>query len=137
MWFILNKLREKTDAQKVVISFVSAIVITFVIVVTWFTLSFSSKEEEEKGVEVKEQTEEVTPISNIGSQISEIKSMFGELFSEIKSSEEEIKEIPTMIEEIENQANIDMASSTASTTVSTTISTTTSTTTLKIESTNE
>ncbi|MFA7193381.1 MAG: hypothetical protein WC087_00485 [Candidatus Paceibacterota bacterium] len=127
MWDFLDKLREKSDAQKLVICFVFALVLTFVIVVTWLTVVFSTSDEKE----VKQETEikradEVTPLSNIGEQVGEIRTIFGELMSQFDSEEGDIYELP----EVEG-----------GTTTITNLSTTTagtndlnSTTTLEIES---
>lgn len=117
MWDFLDKLREKSDAQKLVLSFVFALIITFVIVATWMTAVFSTKEKEEVKQEVEiKRADAVTPLSNIGEQVGEIKSIFGELMSQFGSEKEVIYELPEVSEDGEIQNNdIVTSSSTAST----------------------
>jgi hypothetical protein len=117
----LDKLRKKDDPQKAVISFIAAAIITFVIVSSWLTWTLVKDEEVKTPVEEKP-SEDVTPISNIGSQASEIKEMFSELIGQFKSTQEVLEAIP-QVEVQENTVN------------STTSATTTnSTTTMEIES---
>lgn len=127
MWNFLDKLREKSDAQKLVISFFFALLITFVIVVTWLTVVFSTEDKKEVKQEVEiKRADEVTPLSNLGEQVGELKSIFGELMSQFKSAEEAIYELPEVTEEYVS------TTTTASTT--TEIDILNSTTTLEIES---
>jgi len=119
----LENLRKKDDPQKVVISFIAAAILTFVIASSWFTWSLVN-EEEQNIPEEKKTSEQVTPISNLGSQASEIKGMFGELIDQFKSTQEVLEAIPQVVEE-ENLNS------------TTTASTTNSTTTLEIESSSE
>src|SRR5690606_37614536 len=95
----LEKLRQKNEAQKAVISFVSAIVITFIITVTWFTWTLTKEKKQEVVAENKKS--DVTPMANLSSQMAEIKSMFGEAMEQFKYSKEIIKNISEITEEIE------------------------------------
>ncbi len=106
----LEKLRKKDDAQKIAISFVVAIVVTFVITATWLTWSFAK--EDKKEVKEAEVSTEVTPISNLGSQASEIKSMFGQVMEQFQSSKDMIQAIPDAIEEQENASTTTTVNST-------------------------
>lgn len=117
----LDKLRKKDDPQKAVISFIAAAIITFVIVSSWLTWTLVKDEEVKTPVEEKP-SEDVTPISNIGSQASEIKEMFSELIGQFKSTQEVLEAIP-QVEVQENTVNS-----------TTTATTTNSTTTMEIES---
>ena len=119
----LEKLRQKDDAQKVALSFFTALILTFVIGSSWLTWSLSK---DEKEVEKKDDTsEEVTPLSNLGSQAGELKSMFGDFIGQFNESKEILKAIPEVIDE-------QMQATTTSETT-----TTNSTTTLEIESSSE
>jgi len=88
----LAKIRQKSDAEKTMYAFVSAAILTFVIASTWFTWVVS-KEEKEALKKEDHITEEVTPISNLGSQFSEIKEMIGEFNTQYKESKEILNEI--------------------------------------------
>lgn len=120
----LENLRQKNDPQKAVISFIAAAVITFVIVSSWLTWTLVKDEEVKTPVEEKP-SEEVTPISNLGSQASELKEMFGDLLSQFKSTKEVLEAVPQIIEQ-ENTVNS-----------TTSASSTNSTTTIEIESSTE
>jgi ferritin len=86
----LDKLRKKTDAEKTMIAFVSAAVITFVIASTWFTWTLTKEEE----ITNKENNiEEVTPLSNLNSQFGEIKDLVKDFNVQFKESKEILKEI--------------------------------------------
>jgi Tfp pilus assembly protein PilO len=97
----LEKIRQKDDSQKILISFVFAFLITFVIVSTWWTWS-SAKEKTVIKQEQGKKTQDVTPISNLGNQFSEIRSMFGDVLTQFNDSKEILQAIPEIIEEIEN-----------------------------------
>jgi uncharacterized alpha/beta hydrolase family protein len=99
----LDKLRKKDDPQKVVISFIAAAIITFVIVSSWLTWNLVNDDKETSQTQdTKKASQEVTPISNIGSQASEIKGMFGELVEQFKSTQEVLEAIPEIVEEQQN-----------------------------------
>jgi hypothetical protein len=104
MWNFLDKLREKNDAQKLVITMVVSVLLTFVITATWIaSISVSNKTEEDKST--ADIREEVTPISNFTQQVGEIKSMFGQIVSEYRTSKAVLEELPAIIEESENIEN--------------------------------
>lgn len=112
MWNFLDKLRQKNDAQKLVVAVGLSALITFVITATWIAAINVSDKSEEDQVEAKSK-DEVTPISNIGDQVGELKGMFSEIFSEFKSTKEVFEELPAMMEEYEN---VDTENATNSTT---------------------
>ena len=89
MWNFLNKLRQKPDPQKQLIAFVSSVVITLIIAGTWLAFVLADDEEEivYKGVEKRDPIADVTPLANIGSQFSEIKSIWGDVTSQFKKQE--------------------------------------------------
>lgn len=84
----LEKIRQKSDAEKSIYAFVFAGVLTFVIASTWFTWTVSKEEEKSNATK-----EEITPISNLGSQVSELKEMFGQFGSQVQESKEILNEI--------------------------------------------
>lgn len=110
MWNFLDKLRQKNDAQKLMVAIGASALFTFVIVATWIAAITVSDKSEEDQVEAKS---EVTPISNISNQVGELKGMFSELVSEFKSTKEVFEELPAMMEEYED---MDTENSTNSTT---------------------
>lgn len=126
----LENIRSKDDSQKVMIAFVSAIVITLVIVITWITIINLSEKKEVAKETTPKKSEEVTPLSNIGSQVSEIKSMFGNMMAQFNDSKDIIQAIPEIIEEAEVQQENDFENSTSTSAVN-------STTTTEIESSDE
>lgn len=91
MWKLLEKLRQKSDSQKILISFLGALVITIIIVLLW--LPTVIKKDDEKLIQIENTQEkrdpvsDVTPISNLGSQISEIKQIWNEAFNQLKKEE--------------------------------------------------
>jgi mannitol-specific phosphotransferase system IIBC component len=87
----LEKLRQKNEAQKTMIALIASAVITFVIASSWFTWTVTK--EEEKIVQSEQKTERITPISNLNSQFSEIKSMVSEFNTQLKESKELLKEV--------------------------------------------
>ena len=110
MWNFLEKLRQKNDAQKLVIAVGASALITFVIAATWIAaITVSNKSAEEK-VEIKPK-EEVTPISNISEQAGELKTMFSDLFKEFRSSKEVFENLPESSEQMETTASTTEAGS--------------------------
>lgn len=87
----LAKLRQKDDAQKSVIAFVSAAVLTFIIATSWFTWTMAKNEK--KVAETERKVEQISPISNLNSQFSEIKTVFSEFNTQLKESKQLLEEV--------------------------------------------
>jgi hypothetical protein len=86
----LEKIRKKSDAEKTMIAFISAAIITFIIATTWFTWTVTNKEEV---TNQENKTDEVTPLSNLNSQFGEIKDLIKDFNNNIKESKEILSEI--------------------------------------------
>ena len=84
MWKLLEKLRQKPEPQKVMIAFVASLAITIIIVAIWLPTVLNKKEEIKKPKEEINLAKEVTPLANIGSQISEIKNIWNEGVGQLK-----------------------------------------------------
>jgi len=104
----LDKIREKSDHQKKIFSFVSALVLTLVIIVVW--LSFSQKSGDNFAVDRQE-----NKLSSV-SPIQMIKDEFSEAYSSFNKQIEETGPVEIVTE------NLEVSSSTAT---STDLSTTT------------
>lgn len=94
MWNFLEKIRQKPEPQKKLIALISAFVITVIIILIWLPTVFSEKKIEtvkQEVVKERDPISEVTPIANLGSQLAEIKSMWGEVTSQFKKKEVNIQ----------------------------------------------
>lgn len=115
---ILEKIRQKDDRQKKIFSFVSAFVLTLIILVVW--LSFSKRSDDNLVLGKAE-----NKLSSV-SPLQMIKDEFSEAFAGFNEFGEEVVPVEVLIE------NEEISSSTATSTATSTDSTDTSTTTEEI-----
>ncbi|MEI6190944.1 MAG: hypothetical protein WCP24_01075 [bacterium] len=78
---ILNKIRQKSDNEKKILSLISAVVLTLVIVVVWSSFTSSSASDNE--VDAQDKLSSISPMQVIKDEFSKLFSTLG---SNIKAS---------------------------------------------------
>jgi hypothetical protein len=107
---ILNKIRQISDSEKKIFSLISAVVLTLIIVVTWFSFTSSSARDNE--IDSQDKLSSISPVQVI-------KDEFSKVFSTFNSNTEASSSTSTIPIEIINE-EVSSSSSATSTEISTT-----------------